>query len=266
VGNVGGPTEDHITLQNCTFEYNSRQGFSWIGGNGLEAKNCRFNHTGRGKFSSAPCAGMDIEAEWSYIRHGRFTDCEFINNRACSIVADSGDSGDCSFTRCTFWGVSSWSIWTVKPAFTFIGCNIYGSVVHGYDSRNDKDATKFIDCHFEDKPYNGQEPYGKFLFESNYRQRISFLNCTFVSHKKKLIWFELRVDNPWQKYQFNNCTFTIYNTNLPAYDFVAVMKGMRYKNCTFQFSKESKAFGYWIATCCGPLNTDAGGNKTIVLE
>ncbi|ANE52698.1 right-handed parallel beta-helix repeat-containing protein [Flavisolibacter tropicus] len=266
VGNKVSSTKDNILLQNSSFEYNSRQGLSWIGGNELKVKRCKFNHTGRGAFSSSPNAGVDIEAEWGPNRNASFEDCEFINNRGCAMVADSGDSGYCSFLNCTFWGTTTWSIWVTKPGFTFTGCNIYGSTVHGYNSPNDKDATKYIDCHFEDKEYNGLPPYGTFLVVTNGSRRVNYLNCTFVSHTKKLIWAELIANTPQEKYQFNNCTFTVYNTNLPASDWIAVLRGMRYKNCKFEFSKESRQLGYWLNTCCnGGGNIDGGGNKTSTL-
>jgi hypothetical protein len=267
VGNKASTTKDSILLQNSSFEYNSRQGLSWIGGNDLKVKKCKFNHTGRGAFSSSPCAGVDIEAEWGPNRNATFEDCEFINNRGCAMVADSGDSGNCSFTNCTFWGVTNWSIWVTKPAFTFTRCNIYGSIVHGYDSPNDQDATKFIECHFEDKLYEGKPSYGKFLAEINFRRRVSFLSCTFISHTNKLIWAEMITNSPQEKFQFNNCTFTIYNNNFPRDTWIAVLRGMRYKNCKFELSKESKELNYWINMCCnGGGNIDAGGNKTITLQ
>jgi hypothetical protein len=267
VANKQSATNDDIKLLNSVFEYNSRQGLSWIGGNDLKVKNCQFNHTGQGKFSSAPGAGVDIEAEYGPIRNGKFEACQFINNKGCGLVADSGDSGECEFKECIFWGVENWSVWVTKPSFTFKDCAIYGSMVHGYNAATDKEATKFIDCHFEDKPYKGKEPFGNFLVETNGIKRLSFTGCHFVSNKKKLIWFETRVTNPEDKYQFNNCSFTINNTNLPQGDFVAVIRGMRYKNSTFTFtSKEAKKKGYYLNDCCEPFNTDAGGNKIIYAQ
>jgi hypothetical protein len=268
VSNKASSSDDEIKLLNSAFEYNSRQGLSWIGGNDLKAKGCKFNHTGQGTFSSAPAAGVDIEAEVGPIRNGKFEDCEFVNNKGCALVADSGDSGFCTFKECTFWGVENWSIWVTKPGFMFEDCQVYGSVVHGFNAPTEREATRFIDCHFEDKPYKGREPFGNFLVESNGIKRMTFTGCTFVSNKKKLIWFELsRGWKPEEKYQFRDCRFTMYNNNLPQGDFIAVIRGMRYRNCTFEFkSKEAKKKGYYLNDCCEQFNNDEGGNKVVYAQ
>ena len=110
------PATPH-TLTDCVFEYNGRQGLSWVGGRGLKALRCKFNHTGRAVnggalLASAPGAGLDIEAEDSVTRDGYFEVCEFIDNAGVGAVADSGDGGYTKFKNCTFWGTTSWSIWS----------------------------------------------------------------------------------------------------------------------------------------------------------
>lgn len=262
IGNAASDSTNNILLQNCTFEYNSRQGLSWIGGKGLTAKYCKFNHTGQGKFSSAPGSGVDIEAEWSPIRNGRFENCEFIDNKITGLVADSGNSGECSFSDCTFWGIDGWSIWIKKPAFSFKGCTIYGSVVHGYDASNDYEATRFTDCYFEDKPLNGRQAFGTYLVESSGMKRVNFTNCRFVSNTKKLLWVQTKAVANDEKYQFNNCTFTMNNSNLPKGDFIAIIRGIRSKNCKLIMSKEADVAGYYLSSCCEYVNVDAGGNKS----
>ncbi len=72
VFNILNKQKDNITLSNSRFEYNARQGLSWTGGNSLFVINCKFNHTGKGKFASPPSAGVDIEAEMGSIRNGVF--------------------------------------------------------------------------------------------------------------------------------------------------------------------------------------------------
>lgn len=202
------PHPDRIEITNSSFDFNGRQGLSWVGGNDLSATNCKFNNTGKGKISSAPGAGVDIEAEVGKVTNGKFIGCEFVNNSGCGLVADSGPSSNCTFTDCTFWGVTMWSAWVNKPGFTFNRSNFYGSFVHGYDASNNSEATKFYDCLFEDKSYNGQEPYGNFLIETNYKKRMLLNNCTLIAHKKRLFWMETRSDlPPNQKYQVINCRF-----------------------------------------------------------
>jgi hypothetical protein len=188
VTNEPSPKPDNIHISNSAFEYNFRQGLSWVGGNYLQAINCKFNHTGKIAFCSPPGAGVDIEPEVGPVTNGNFENCEFIDNTGCGVVTSGGLINNCTFTGSTFWGTSSWSIWVSAPAFTFTGCNIYGSIVHGYNATNAEDATKFIRCAFEDKPFNGMPPYGKFLIECDGPRRILFDSCTFTSHKKELAW------------------------------------------------------------------------------
>ncbi len=259
VANVKTNTPDNIKLLDSKFNYNARQGFSWIGGNGLLARNCQFNHTGTGKFGSAPGAGLDIEAEYGPNRNGTFESCEFVDALGCCMVADSGDSGYMTFNNCTFWSSTTWSIWTTKPGFTFKNCKIYGPIVHGYDSPNDKDATKFIGCHIEDKPYNGKQPAGEYLIETNNAKRVRFENCNVISHYKKLFWISINPAlKPEEKYQIINSTFFSDRKVYVGGDYICVFRGAYYKNSTFKYKKE-----YSVNMCCEPYNVDGGGNKFI---
>jgi hypothetical protein len=149
---TGGATTPHV-LDNIRSEYNARQGLSWVGGTSLTVSNSKFNHTGKHRFCSPPGAGLDIEAEAAVNRNGQFTNCDFVNNTSCGVVADSGDSADCNFTDCLIWGTTSWSTWIVKPGFKFTNCDIYGSAVHGYGSNDSNEATKYTNCYFSD--YSG---------------------------------------------------------------------------------------------------------------
>ncbi len=188
VSNIASPEPDKINILNSTFEYNCRQGFSWVGGNSLTVKNCRFNHTGRSAYNSPPGAGLDIEPEVNTISNGNFENCAFVNNNGCGVVTSGDKASNCQFKNCTFWGTTYWSVWISAPAFTFTGCNFYGSIVHGYNANNETEATRFISCNFEDKTYNGNAPYGKFLLECDGPRRILFDSCTFIPHTKLLVW------------------------------------------------------------------------------
>jgi hypothetical protein len=266
VSNVKSDTADKIKITNSRFQYNARQGLSWVGGNDLYAKNCKFNHTGKVKFSSPPGAGLDIEAESGPVRNGVFDNCEFIDNNGLGMGADSGDSGDCTFNNCTFWGISYYSIWVRKPGFTFNRCNIYGCAVPVFISPDKKNATKFYDCHFEDNSYNGQLPYGVYLVETNDAKYTGFTNCTFVSNYKKLCWFS-SIYSKEEKYQFDRCSFTINNGNLPNGDFVGLTRGMVLKNCTFKFTDpNAKKKKYNFGAENVPVNGDANGTKILYKE
>jgi Pectate lyase superfamily protein len=264
IANKESNISDSISLTNCTFEYNARQGLSWIGGNQLTVKNCKFNHMGRGKFFSLPGAGLDIEEETGPISNGAFENCEFVDNAGCGMVAGSGNSSNCTFSNCTFWGTTSWSIWVTKPNYSFHHCNIYGSIVHGYNSPSTSEATKFDSCLFTDKPYNGNPPYGGYLVVSDGANRMGFMNCTFISNTKKLCWFTSSGKSAEEKYQLTNCSFSINNTNLNAGDFVAIIRGATLKNCTFTFTDPgAKKKKYYLGGYGEPSNADLGGNQVI---
>lgn len=261
-------TADKIVFRNCSFEYNCRQGLSWVGGNDLTAIGCNFNHTGRSRHQSAPGAGVDVEAELGPVRNGKFISCSFINNTGCGLVADTGPGADCTFTGCTFWGTTAWSAWVTRPGFSFINSKFYGAFVHGYNAATDKEATKFYACLFEDKPYRGKEPYGNFLVETNYIKRMRFENCTMLSHRKKIVWMESAPAwLPEEKYQFINCKLQYDGDNLPDNDWIALTRNIRFINSSFEIkSPNAKKKNYWFNGLGEKYNVNLGGNKVSIYK
>ncbi|GAA4747482.1 right-handed parallel beta-helix repeat-containing protein [Flavisolibacter ginsenosidimutans] len=260
---------DEIVLEDSWFEYNCRQGLSWIGGNDLVATNCHFNHSGKSKHASMPGAGVDVEAEVGPISNGQFNRCEFVNNTGCAFVADSGPSSDCTLNDCTVWGVTNWSIWITKPRFTILNSRIYGSTAHAYTADNEKDATKFINCVFEDKPYKGQEPSGNFLIEENNARYLLFENCLMRSHKKKLVWFDQSANwKPEEKYQLINCKMEYLGDNLDENDWIGLFRNVRLINTTISATHPlAEKKKYWWAgtkvTLEGDKNVISIGKKLI---
>jgi len=144
-----------VVLMNCQFNYNTRQGLSWVGGRGLTAIGCSFSHTGRrvniaagSAFNSAPAAGVDIEAESAVIRSGMFMDCEFVDNVGVGMVCNTGDCADVSFKRSRFVGTTYYAAWPAKPGFSFEDCEFLGGVVNTYASTNLTEIPKFRNCLF----------------------------------------------------------------------------------------------------------------------
>jgi hypothetical protein len=265
VDNAPTGQQDSITISNSVFQYNFRQGFSWVGGNGLIVTNCNFDHTGKGAYHSSPAAGMDIEGEAGPVVNGIFKNCTFIDNEGCGMVADSRRDSACQFINCTFWGTSNWSAWVTTPAFSFLNCNFYGAFVHGYNAQNDQDATHFVKCYFEDKLYNGNPSYGKFLIDTNGASKLTLDGCTLVANTMKLAWMEIDNATADKNYNVFNCHFIVMNAGYPTKDFVAVMRGVNYKNNTLEFrNAAAKTNGYWLDNCCSKTNlVDLGGNKVI---
>jgi hypothetical protein len=82
------------TVQYSQFNWNGRQGISWVACAGLTVRECELNYTGAGRLASAPSAGLDIEGGGGplRIRYGVFNDCEFLHNRGAGVHADTGPS------------------------------------------------------------------------------------------------------------------------------------------------------------------------------
>jgi len=243
------PATPH-TLTDCAFEFNGRQGLSWVGGRGLHARRCQFNHTGRAmvggaNLCSAPAAGLDIEAEDSVCRDGDFADCAFINNAGCGMVADSGDGGYTTFVRCTFWGTTSWSAWSSKPGLKYENCNFHGSIVHAHGAPDPALATRWIGCTFDDQPWkDGPRPYGRFLVEINGPlPNVTFDACTFTAHARQSVWCS------GAGVQFSACTFTHKNAALGTGEFQGLIRGSVLRGCCFNedFPPATKASWYIAA-------------------
>ncbi|WP_162806566.1 right-handed parallel beta-helix repeat-containing protein [Sphingosinicella terrae] len=161
----GGPER---LIEDVRSEFNGRQGCSVTGGGGYAFRRCIFSHTGRAGISSAPGAGVDIEAEAGKRVGGLlFRDCLFADNVGQGMVADSGPSKGARFVGCTFVGTTNWSVWPNKPNIAFQGCTFVGPVVRCFgDSERPELATRFERCSFRDDPrlsptgqvYGGENP------------------------------------------------------------------------------------------------------------
>ncbi len=154
-----------VYIENSIFNYNGRQGFSWVGGIGLTAVNCKFNHTGKAPdgFYSPPAAGVDIEPlDTELCLDGNFVDCDFVDNRGCGFVANNPEGRNVKnveFNNCLFWGTTNWSLWPFQKQLVFKDCRIYGTLVNVYFSESQPELSgKFLRCHFEDYTgyYEGQ--------------------------------------------------------------------------------------------------------------
>lgn len=194
-----------VTMTDVTCDGNGRQGLSWIGGTELTAVRCRFNRTGRGRFSSAPAAGMDIEAEESVCRNGRFVECEFADNAGCGMVAEAGDIADMVFERCRFIGSVNWSAWPRKPGIVFNDCLFVGSIVNCHGDADPARATRFVDCRFHGDPAlsPSRKVFGPFLMDLGGGARnVLFQRCDLraVAPGITLAW-----TNP--EVIFDNCRF-----------------------------------------------------------
>jgi hypothetical protein len=234
------------TLTDCAFEYNARQALSWVGGRGITARRCKFNHTQRGlnngiPLASVPGCGLDIEAEDSVCRDGHFEDCQFLDNGGPGIAADQGDGGYTRFAHCAFWGTTSWSVWSNRPALAYEDCTFYGSAVHAVGSANPALATTWTRCTFEDKRTNGDgKAYGKFLLELNGDlPNVRLDACVFTANTRKSIWCA------GNGVTFTDCTITHRWPAPPPGDFQCLIRGGTLSGCHFMESFPPETSTSW---------------------
>lgn len=222
---------DNILLENLTCHYNGRQGLSVTGVSGLRAVNCSFSHTGRvivaasGKaLFSNPGAGVDLEPENGFVKNVRLDNCRLVNNAGQALVADrpGGDRPETTrnivVANSLLWGLTNWSVWVTQPGFLFQGCRIYGAFVHGCQAKTPAEATRFVECTFEDKPYRGQRAYGPFLLHSDsYARGMSLVNCQFTGSYGYLIHAIPAKYDSASVFHLRGCSF--------SYDYTAPPQG-----------------------------------------
>lgn len=125
------PDDSKILISNSRFEQNLRQGFSWVGGNGVTARNCQFNQNGLGPEASNPRSGIDIEPEVAECRNGYFEKCTFINNGAAGLISDFHGlhTRNIRFNNCTFQGgQGAAALWPHNGGILIENSTIVGAV------------------------------------------------------------------------------------------------------------------------------------------
>lgn len=203
---IGDPRRSSRSrIRGVVSRYNGRQGLSLTAGRGYDFTDCEFSHTGRAGLSSAPGAGVDIEAETKPIRDVSFTRCKFVDNSGCGLVADSGDSEGARFADCLFVGTTTWSAWPYKPHFSFANCTFVGSVVHAFPDSDPSRAARFTRCRFTDDPklsptgkvFTGGGPIVNLATSDN----VLFDHCTFDLVGSGVL--------PWSwRATYENCTMS----------------------------------------------------------
>jgi hypothetical protein len=226
-----GAAPVNLVMTGCAFEYNGRDGFSWVAGAGVQATNCRFNNQGQGLIRAGLRAGIDVEPEGgNYLWNGTFTNCQFVNNLQTGVLADANPSSApdqaraIQFVGCTISGnfqpgkgggpavVAKW------PNLTFSKCTVYGELRNAYNAPDDQSAVKFSACSFTDAPLNGQETTETALVQLYHAgSRTQFDQCDFTIHAYTRCFTQ--IDNlgnpPSQNIRFKSCRFhTAYTTPL----------------------------------------------------
>ena len=221
---VNDSTSEGIVIERSTYHYNGRQGLSLTGVNGVRVQDCSFSHTGRVRVQgreqplfTAPGAGIDLEPEW-VVTNVHLENCRFVDNAGQAMVSDR-QPGNAPAVRtilvknCLLWGTTNHAAWITQPGFLFENCRIYGAFMHGCNAANAAEATRFVGCTFEDRPYHGQPAFGRFLLESDtMAQRMHFIDCRFVSSKGTFMRAIPAQPDTVSAFQIRNCTFVVAGT------------------------------------------------------
>ena len=239
-----------INITNCNFLTNLRQGLSWTGGSNLTATKCHFNETGKistpgfNPTLSNPGAGLDLEPD-TYIDHGNFIECEFINNNGPAIsnaehVAANTDY--MSFDECTMYSKNLVGMRCTGKNFKFNKCNIYARVSWSSIGNIATEAMQYKLCTFEDLPYNNTEYWldDKPLIEipglgTNLPTPMNYTlfdECTFKVHDKNREFFYLNWSTAGMQASewsiIKDCEFIYENEGTP-FPNASLMRGVCFR-------------------------------------
>lgn len=218
------------TIDQALCEYSGRQGLSFIAGNGLTVTNSRFAKTGRGKISSAPKAGLDIEpnvSEYEWTRNGLFKNCTFEDNAGAGLAAPfnrlnatfSIDGGHAKFEDCTFVGTTYYAAVIQQPSISFTNCKFFGTAYGASDGlgidgiRNKARATTFTNCEFSDT-YKGVN-VGRLTVEVSGTANAKWIGCQFNNTSAQNLWMKSNTTYG-EQLMLSGCTVVHGNSALKA--------------------------------------------------
>ncbi len=228
-------SRSNIVITNSSCEYNGRQGLSIVGADGVRVTNCKFNYTGKGRFSSSPMAGIDIEPNrGSKARDIYISNCEMIDNGGVGFISMNGDVRDVRMKNSLIIGKYNWSCWVQNPQFTFTNCKFYGSIAHGYRAKSNLDRTQYLNCYFSDTTFKTK---GAYLAEISSGYNQLFQNCTFKAKNKKVIYHRSNTQNKNLYTTFKGCTFWVNTSKYAPKSFLGILGKVRLINNTFETSE-----------------------------
>jgi hypothetical protein len=296
-----GAAPANLVMTNCAFEYNGRDGFSWVAGAGVQATNCLFNHQGQGVIRAGLRAGIDIEPEGgNYLWNGTFTNCQFVNNLQTGVLADASPSSApdqaraIRFVGCTISGNvqpgkgSGPAIVAKWPNLSFSKCTIYGELRNAYNAPDDQSAVSFSACSFTDAPLNGQQTTELALIQLYHSgSRAQFEQCDFTvrAYTHSFTQIDNLGNPPSQNIRFKSCRFhTAYTQplapNLPPArtkattvtfegncQFVSeVPLGSRRSRKTSGGHVETPIYSFWPAQVAGTLSLSGGPDLRYMVD
>lgn len=217
-----------LLITDCNFDFNRRQGISWVGGRNLNVSNTTFNNIGQSVYSSSdptangsPGSGIDIEPNANvYCVDGVFSNCQFKNNTGKAVENEvSVRTKNILFNNNTICqDIDGDCVWVKGPGITFDQCFIWGTFIHGNSSGIIGNETKFTNCEFADEEYQGMYAVNRQLVNTTSARRLQFNSCTFrIIHPSMRIFFITNPSTAEADYtQFKDCIIKYESTSTQA--------------------------------------------------
>ncbi len=248
------PVKD-ISFTNCTLNGNGRDGLSWCGGENIRLYNCRFNNNGKGRITTNPGSGLDIEPErYALCKKGTIIKCEFSNNAGYSVVSGYETASDVTFDSCIITGNTNYALLCASPRFRFMNTSIAGTSLLSYDAADEKDGMNFFNCTFTDSLLK------KKTFMASYLVSVTgcyarFNRCSFTGYKVPVLYTEIRkkkASGDTENTLFANCSFNAYFKKASTWGKHGfLVSNSRFVDCSF------RSGGY---AGFKPIMDDAGKN------
>lgn len=243
----------NILISNSQFEYNLRNGCSWVGGNGLTMRNCKFNYNGLGPNASNPRAGLDIEPEVAECENGTFEGCTFNDNGAAGFISDYHGKlvKKLSFNLCIFTGSTSCALFPNTGGIKIENSSIIGQLTSpaGLSSTN---KTFFDRCKFYDyNPANKKKAFfATILIDAGGHQSCyEISNSTFDLKYAKLCYLESGSKDETMMPVFKNNVVYFNGDTYVNGDFIALFRGCILKDNTFNVNiKNMPPAGLYLIT------------------
>jgi hypothetical protein len=247
------PANSNILVNDSKFEFNLRNGFSWVGGNGVTVRNCKFNYNGLGPNASNPRSGLDIEPEVAECENGTFEGCTFNDNGAAGFISDYHGKlvRKLSFNLCIFTGSTSCALFPNTGGIKIENSSIIGQVTSpsGLSSTN---KTFFDRCKFYDyNPANQKKAYfATILIDAGGHQSCyEISNSTFDLKYAKLCYLESGSKDETMMPVFKNNIVYFNGDTYVNGDFIALFRGCILKDNTFNVNiKNMPPAGLYLIT------------------
>jgi hypothetical protein len=227
-------TTQNIQIRNSDFLNAGRNNLTWIGGDSIFIKDCKFNNAGSGIIKTAPGAGIDIEPEsYSDCTNGVFENCEVRNSIGLALsMGYPSTTKFMLFKNCKFECSNYMAVGLDVATTKFVDCEFKGIVLCQVKVENKKDQSEFVRCKFIEHPTVFSKTY---LFCSIYNG-VNIRDSEFQAYQSSLINMEVIPSNNIQPI-VENCRFISTSTKTYMGNIAFLFRQTFIKDCSFEYKK-----------------------------